>query len=95
MSVKIFIYRSIAKEQEPIVRPFLKQLRQYALETKGYISGESLISGDNLEEHLIISSWESLDNWESFLEKEEANNIRYQIDQILGHESVFKIYYKR
>ena len=95
MAVKILIYRSISKEQEPVVRPFLKQLHQSALESKGYISGESLISGDNLEEHLIISSWQSLDYWEAHLEDKESKEIRYKIDQVLGKETVFKAYYMR
>ncbi len=95
MAVKILISRRISKDQEPVVRPFLKQLRQHALESKGYISGESLISGEDLKEHLIISSWESLDYWEVFLDKEGAKEVRYQVDQILGHETVYKTYYVR
>jgi heme-degrading monooxygenase HmoA len=95
MTVKILIYRSISKEQEPIVRPFLKQLRQLALKKTGYISGESLISGDNTEENLIISSWESLDYWEEFLDNEESRNIRFNIDQVLGRETLYKVYFMR
>lgn len=95
MAVKILIYRYISKEQEPVVRPFLKQLRRLALSNKGYISGESLISGENLEENLIISSWESLDDWEGFMEDNESKEVRYKIDQILAKETVYKIYYMR
>ena len=95
MAVKILIYRTISKEQEPVVRPFLKQLRQLALKTRGYISGESLISGENLEENLIISSWESLDDWETYMENNESREIRFNIDQILAKETVYKIYFMR
>ncbi len=95
MAVKILIYRNISKEQEPVVRPFLKQLHRLALSNKGYISGESLISGNDLEENLIISSWESLDDWESFLENKESKEIRYQVDQVLGKETIYKIYFMR
>ena len=95
MAVKILITRRISKDQEPVVRPFLKQLRQHALESRGYISGESLISSDDLEENLIISSWESLDYWEAFLDRAGAKEVRYQIDQILGRESLYKVYYMR
>ncbi len=95
MAVKILISRKINTEQEAVVRPFLKQLHQCALKHKGYISGESLISGDNLEDHLIISSWESLDYWELFLDIEETKDIRYKIDQTLGRETIYKVYYKR
>ena len=90
MAVKILIYRTISKEQEPVVRPFLKQLRQLALKTKGYISGETLISGDNLEETLIISSWESLDYWETFMEETQSKEIRFNVDQIVGKETIYK-----
>lgn len=95
MAVKILIHRKIGQDQEKIVRPFLKQLRQLALRTKGYISGESLISGEDLEETLVISSWQSLDDWETYLEAEESKEIHYKIDQILGKPSVYKVYYMR
>lgn len=95
MTVKILIYRNISKEQEPIVRPFLKQLRQLALRQTGYISGESLISGENLEENLIISSWESLDYWEAFLDNDDSRKIRMNIDQILGRETRYQVYFMR
>ncbi len=95
MAIKVLITRTINKDQEVAVRPFLKELRQCALKSKGYISGESLISADNLDEQLIISSWETRDDWESYLESEEAKEIRYKIDQTLGKSSVFKIYYVR
>ncbi|MBU2511019.1 antibiotic biosynthesis monooxygenase [bacterium] len=95
MAVKILIYRTISDDQETVVRPLLKELRKFALKSKGYISGESLISGENLEDQLIISSWESRDDWENFLESNEPKQIRYQVDQILGRESVYKLYYSR
>ncbi|MBU3917654.1 hypothetical protein KKA14_19165 [bacterium] len=95
MAVKILISRKINTEQEAVVRPFLKQLHQCALKHKGYISGESLISADDLEDHLIISSWESLDYWETFLEIEETKEIRFTIDQILGRETIYRIFYKQ
>jgi quinol monooxygenase YgiN len=95
MAVKILIYRSISKDQEAVVRPLLKQLHEQAFKCKGYISGESLISSDSLEEQLIISSWESLEYWEAHLENEEAKDLRYQVEQVLGRKSVYKIYYLR
>ncbi len=95
MAVKILISRRISTDQEAAVRPFLKQLHQCALKHKGYISGESLISGEDLEDHLIVSSWESLDYWETFLDIDETKDIRYKIDQILGRETVYRTYYKR
>ncbi len=95
MAVKILIYRTISEEQEKAVRPLMKELRKFALKSKGYISGESLISGENLEDQLIISSWESRDDWETFLDAKDPKQIRYQVDQILGRESIYKVYYLR
>ena len=95
MAVKILIYRYINKQQESVVRPFLHQIRQKALATRGYISGETMISGENLEENLIISSWDSRDSWEAFMEDEDSKGIHYRIDQVLGRETIYKIYYIR
>ncbi len=89
------IIRKISKEQEAVVRPFLVELHSLTFKTPGYISGESLINSYIPDEHLVISSWHSLEDWMRFCEIKEVKDLHYKVDQILGKETNHTIYHNR
>ncbi|MFH2130014.1 MAG: hypothetical protein ABIK68_06540 [bacterium] len=92
MSVKILISRTVAKDLISVVKPFLAELHALAWRSKGYISGEALINKDNPEERIVISSWQSVENWENFQNLEECKQLHFKVDQILGQVSKFTVY---
>lgn len=92
MSVKILISRNVSKDQIAAAKPFMAELHALAWRSKGYISGEALINMDNPEERIVISSWQSVENWENFKNLEECKQLHYKIDQILGKESKYTVY---
>ena len=82
-----------AVEKAKALRPLLHQLRTLAMEQPGYISGETLMNGDNPEEHLVISSWTSADCWQSWFENEERKAVQEKIDELLGRPTLYQVYY--
>ncbi|OHB33015.1 MAG: hypothetical protein A2X84_05525 [Desulfuromonadaceae bacterium GWC2_58_13] len=93
MSVKIIIVRRVPKELENEIRPLLLQMRAVANAQVGYISGETLINYDDPQEHVVISTWKSLENWNQWLRNEKRIELQGQVDRILGHETLYQIYY--
>jgi heme-degrading monooxygenase HmoA len=77
MSVKVLIKRQIREGKAKEVFGLLNKFRSNAMEQKGYISGETLYNHDNPNEILVISTWQSPDNWIAWKENEErkANEI--------------------
>ena len=63
MSIKVMIKRKWLVEKPEELLPLLAALRAAAREQPGFISGETLRSIDNPENFLIISIWETADDW--------------------------------
>ena len=93
MSVKIIIIRRVPKEKKDEIRPLLLQMRAAAHAQTGYTSGETLINYDDPQEYLVISTWKSLENWNQWLRNEKRIELQGQVDRILGHETLYQIYY--
>ncbi|MBN2645658.1 MAG: antibiotic biosynthesis monooxygenase [Desulfuromonadaceae bacterium] len=93
MAVKIIILRRVTPEKEPELRPLLLQMRALAHAQNGYISGETLINYDDPSERVVISSWKTLENWNDWLNNPQRIALQDQVDQLLGSETLYQIYY--
>jgi len=92
MAVKIIINRKVSKEKEEELRPLLIQLRALATAQPGYISGETLRNIDRPEEYLVISTWQSVENWKTWASSKERSGIQEKIDSLLGTKTEYNLY---
>jgi len=92
MAVKIVISRRVPIYKEAEVTPLMLQLRAKAMAKPGYISGETLREMDNSEEWMVISTWESLDAWKSWLSSPERAEVQDKIDAILGEKTQYRVF---
>ena len=92
MAVKILITRSIGQEVASVVRPLIVELRAHAMKQPGYISGETLKCIDRPGEYLVISTWQSLDEWDKWLNSQERKILEDKIDSITGQSSSYTTY---
>lgn len=92
MAVKIIINRKVAKDKEAELLPLLIQLRALATAQPGYISGETLRNMDDPEESLVISTWNSVENWKDWLSSRQRSEVQEKIDNLLGVETEYKAY---
>lgn len=93
MAVKIIIVRYVPKEKVIELRPLLMQMRSLANAQNGYISGETLVNYDDPSEHLVISTWKTLDDWNSWLQDEQRRALQKDVDKISGSETRYSVYY--
>jgi len=84
MAVKILIKRSIGQEVAPVVRPLIVELRAHAMKQPGYISGETLKCIERPGEYLVISTWQSLDEWNKWLNSQDRKILEEKTDSITG-----------
>ena len=80
MIVKVIIKRKVIKGKEKDFFPLLLKLRSEAMTQEGYIAGETLIDPEDPNKVVIISKWESLDDWNKW----KANIGREKIDALLN-----------
>lgn len=92
MAVKIIIRRVVPKGREAELLPLLIQMRGLATAQPGYISGETLRNVENPEEYLVISTWQSAENWKAWLKNKQRAEIQGMIDKLLGKKTEYSVY---
>ena len=92
MAIKIIIARKVTKEKEAELLPLLIQMRALATAQPGYISGETLRNVENSEDYLVISTWQSVDNWNAWLASKQRAEIQEKIDTMLRQKTEYSIY---
>ncbi|MBW2441678.1 MAG: antibiotic biosynthesis monooxygenase [Deltaproteobacteria bacterium] len=92
MAVKIFIKRSIPPDKADQVMPLFQDLRSLAMDQPGYISGETLHSIDRPWEIVVISTWQTVKEWQDWIANKERLIIQGQIDMLLGKNTQYEVY---
>ncbi len=92
MAVKIIIKRSIPPQKVGKVMPLFKKMRSVAVKQPGYISGETLQSINTPGEIVVISTWQTIDEWQDWVTHKERLKIQGQIDMLLGKKTEYEVY---
>jgi heme-degrading monooxygenase HmoA len=93
MAVKILITRKVPEDKAKEMIPLVKQMRALATTQPGYISGETLKSSDRPDTFLVISTWQSADDWEKWLLSSERQTIQVKIDGLLGGKTEYEMFH--
>jgi heme-degrading monooxygenase HmoA len=92
MTVKIVIKRNVPRDKEKELLPLIKELRIATTQQEGYISGETLRRIDKPGETVVISTWETAEDWNRWVTSPERLVLQSKIDILLGKETEYKIY---
>jgi heme-degrading monooxygenase HmoA len=92
MTVKIFIKRKVQDKNVVELTMLLKKLRSLTLEQPGYSSGETLNRIDKKNECMVVSTWRSVEDWNSWVNNPKRIEIQTQIDNLLGEETDYAMY---
>ncbi len=93
MAVKVFIKRLVPQDKARAMIPLFRQMRASATSQPGYITGETLRSLDKPDEFMVISTWQSSEDWKQWLKSKERNEVQSKIDKLLGGETQYDIYH--
>ncbi len=92
MTVKIIIKRKVPQEKKQDLLPLIRELRILTNRQKGYISGETLQRIDKPGETLVVSTWETVEDWKQWFASQERSVLQAKIDTLLGKETEYQIY---
>ena len=92
MAIKVLIKRSVPENKAKEIIPLVRQLRILATNQQGYISGETLKSFDVPDTFLVISTWQSLDDWREWVVSRERIEVQREIDARLDEDTIYEIY---
>ena len=62
------------KDAEPI----LTQLRSHAMQYEGFVTAENLVSEEDFSVVMMISTWETIENWRTWVESKETLELLQQ-----------------
>ena len=93
MSIEVMIKRTV--KQGPQARklvPLILQLRALATFQPGYISGRTLYNVENPEDCLVVSEWQSMEDWYNWMKSPQRKEIQDKIDVLSGGPTQYSIY---
>jgi heme-degrading monooxygenase HmoA len=93
MAVKVLIKRSIPGNKGKEIIPLFRQMRSLATQQPGYISGETLKRSDDSNTFLVISTWQTSEDWEKWFQLPERKEVLSKIDALLGGKTDYEVYH--
>ena len=92
MAIDVTIKRKIkqgrlAKELVPLIL----HLRALATYQSGYISGTTLCNLGHPDECLVVSRWESIDDWNRWRQSKQRSTIEQKIEMLTGEKTEYNI----
>ncbi len=91
MAVRIIIDRKVKKGNETDFAKLLRQLRSKAIFAKGYISGEILRARDDPQNYIVITAWETVEEWEKYEETAETSKMHSRIEKLMARPTKIKV----
>ena len=93
MSIKVLITRTVPREKSREMLQLFREMRLLATAQPGYISGETMKSNDRPDVFLVISTWESPEDWEKWLLSKDRQAIQEKIDSLLGGKTNYEMFH--
>jgi len=65
------------------VEPILMQLRSHAMQYPGFVSAENLVSEKDFSVVVMISTWETIENWRTWVESRITRDLLRQAKAVV------------
>ncbi len=92
MLIKVLIRRRIQDDKTKEARTLLNSLRIAAMNQSGYISGETLFNQYDPKCIMVISIWQSADDWEKWKKSDERKDSEGQFDKLLQEPAEYEVF---
>ena len=93
MAISVMIQRTFNDKEKAVkLAPLILKLRSLATIQPGYITGKTFHCLDCPGEYLVISTWNTIDDWNRWLQSEQRMALQKQVDDLLGEATQYRIY---
>ena len=92
MTVTVLIRRKVATGKDELLENLYRELIAEAMIQKGYIGAETMKRVDLPDEYLVVSKWETVEDWSRWLISETRRSYQERIDALTDSETKFEIY---
>ena len=93
MAIEVMIKRRVKQgyEAKELV-PLILQMRALAMNQPGYISGTTLCNLEHPEDCLVISRWESIEDWNRWFHSSQRAEMESKIETLAGKKTKYDFY---
>jgi heme-degrading monooxygenase HmoA len=74
------------------LEPILMQLRSHAMQYPGFVGAENLVSEENFSVVVMISTWETMENWRTWVESRGTRDLLRQARAVVMKEARITAY---
>ena len=92
MAIRVIIERKTIPGNELLLNDLLMKLRTKAMTANGYISGETLRSLEDSNVYIVISTWNSVEEWKAWADNKDRKDVQAKIDALLKAPAVHRVY---
>lgn len=92
MAVHVVIKRKIVMNQPDRLAPLMLELNQRAQKQPGYISTDILKSREDPDNYMVISVWDTEENWKAWFVNPERKSLQYDIDSLIGECTFYEVF---
>ena len=83
MAISVMIQRTFSDKEKAVkLAPLILKLRSLATIQPGYITGKTFRCLDCPGEYLVISTWDTIDDWNRWLQSEQRMALQKQVDDL-------------
>ena len=81
---KVFSYKDL--------EPILMRLRSHAMQYPGYVGAENLVSEENFSIVVMISTWETIENWRTWVDSRTTRDLLRQARAVVTKAARITVY---
>ena len=81
--IRVLIERNIAQGHEHYYDSTIKRVVSKVIKAPGCIAGESLKDSKNSHRRIVMSKWESIEDWENWYRSAERKQVVAEISPLL------------
>jgi len=74
------------------ILPLLNELNLRAKNQPGYISTDTLQSTEDLADYLVVSAWETIEDWNNWFMNPQRKEIQDQVDSLIGERTFYEVF---
>lgn len=92
MNVRVISRRLFRLSKREKLIPLFKELQKTTEGAEGFVSRATYSKLNDPGEFIVISEWESVDAWSTWMDRKDVREIQWQIDSLIGERTFFDVY---
>ncbi len=90
--IRVIIERWLAEGGDVAIEKMMRDLRQAAIHTPGYVTGETLRDVADPQHFVIISTWRTREEWKTWAASPKRQDIEQQIRVMLAEQEKITVF---